>query len=98
MAIFRCPLVWPFTRFNLHPLGWRPFSIPQFRLINAEGSAFLPDGADGAAGEIDDLGIGKLAQEGEFVFCPWDGIPFHAKQIITRVLGKPYSKAHLRSW
>jgi len=29
-----------------------PFSKSQFRLIDAEGSAFLPDRAKGAAGEL----------------------------------------------
>ena len=41
----------------------RPSSKSQRRLVNAEGAALLPDRAKGAAGELSDLGAGKLARE-----------------------------------
>ena len=52
-------------------------SESQVWLVDVEGAAFLPDGPKGAAGDVGDLGVGKLAQEDEFVFCPWPGVAFH---------------------
>jgi len=52
-------------------LGWRPLSKLKCRLVDAQHAALLPDRAKGAAGELSDLGIGKLAQQSEFLFCPW---------------------------
>src|SRR5439155_5179261 len=63
---------------NKFILGRRPLSKSQCRLVDAYRAALLPDRAKGAAGELSDLGIGKLAQQSEFVFCPWPAVALHA--------------------
>jgi len=51
-------------------------SKSQFRLVDAEGAALLPDGAKGPANQFGDFGVREPAQKKEFIFCPWPGFAF----------------------